>query len=72
VNYKWTLSYLLGLCLSAAHAAPAGPPRPQPAKPVVAPALAGPLKDVQEVVFAVRGAYTDGHWMPTSATTART
>jgi len=41
---------------------PKKPPTTQPQANLLAPALSGPLADVQDVVFAVREFGHDGHW----------
>jgi hypothetical protein len=54
---------LAGLCLfSAVLATAATPPATRKPSAVVAEALAGPMKNVMQIVFAVRLPYDDPHW----------
>jgi hypothetical protein len=57
------LFVFLGMCLGCARCeAAVKPSKKAPQTGVLAKAIAGPMKDVEEIVFAVRGAYDDPHW----------
>ena len=58
-----SVAALAGLCLSSvALATAAAPPATRNPSAVVAEALAGPMKNVRQIVFAVRLPYDDPHW----------
>ncbi|MDD4870750.1 MAG: hypothetical protein PHR77_09340, partial [Kiritimatiellae bacterium] len=46
------------VAVSVIAATPAKPPAPQ----LLKEALAGPLKDVEDIIFCTRSRYDDGHW----------
>ena len=63
MNVKWSLPTILGLCcMLESHAFAAGRPIAEKGQSVLSAALAGPMKHVDEIVFAVRLPYDDPHW----------
>lgn len=62
---QWIRSkaFIAVVASGAAVVSPAADPPPDPAAPsLLQQALAGPLRDVNEVVFCTRSRYDDGHW----------
>ena len=55
---KVILAAAMMLCAGVASAQEADPPVPT----MLERALAGPMQDVEEIVFANRASYADGHW----------
>lgn len=53
--------FLVGFCNSHA-AAPTPKAKPVLSPALLAPALAGPMKEVEDLIFCTRARYDDGHW----------